>query len=81
MKFLSNPIIFEVVQEDPEYRLPFLYALKIAFSYTKEAGETFETLPRVGELFITTEGDDDHVDRAMDTNFFAAAVIGQVMSH
>ena len=81
MKVLSDPIIFKVVQENPEYRLPFLYALKIAFSYTKEARPIVETLSRAGELFITTEGDDDHVDRAMDTNFFAAAVLGQVMGH
>ena len=81
MKVLSNPIIFEVAKENPERRLPFLYALKITFSYAKETRPIVETLSRVGELFITTDGDGDHIDRAMDTNFFAAAVFGQVMGH
>ena len=81
MKVLSNPIIFEVAKENPERRLPFLYALKITFSYAKETRPIVETLSRIGELFITTDGDGDHIDRAMDTNFFAAAVFGQVMGH
>ena len=79
IKVLSDPNIFKVAQENPEYRLPFLYSLTIAFSHTRGTQPLAQTLPRVGELFITTDGDDSHVRRAMDTNFFAAAVLGQVM--
>ena len=81
IKVLSDPNIFKVAQENPEYRLPFLYSLTIAFSYARGARPIVQTISRVGELFITTDGDDDHVDRAMDTNFFAAAVLRQVMGH
>ena len=81
MEVLSDPNIFKVAQENPEYRLPFLYSLTIAFSYARGARPIVETISRVGELFITTDGGDNHVDRAMNTNFFAAAVLGQVMGH
>jgi len=81
MKVLSEPNIFMLAQANPEYRLPFLYSLTIALSYGEVARPIVETVSRVGELFITTDGDNDHIDRAMDTNFFAAAVLGQVMGH
>ena len=81
MKVLSDPNIFKVAQDNPEYRLPFLYSLTIAFYHTRETPPLAQTLPRVGELFITTDGDDNHVRRAMDTNFFAAAVLGKVTDH
>ena len=81
MNVLSDPNIFILAQANPEYRLPFLYSLTIALSYENEARPIAETVSRVGELFITTDGDNDHIDKAMDTNFFAAAVLGQVMGH
>jgi hypothetical protein len=81
MDVLLDPIIFQLALTNPKCRLPLLYSLSIAFSYTDGARPIVETLSRVGELFITTEGDHDHVNRAMDTNFFAATVFAQVMGH
>jgi len=81
MNVILDQHIFTLAQADPKYRLPFLYSLTIALSYEKEARPIVETVSRIGELFITTDGDPDHIDRAMDTNFFAAAVLGRVMRH
>ena len=81
IKVLSDPNIFKVAQDNPEYRLPFLYSLTIAFSFARGARPIVQTISKVGELFITKDGDDNHVDRAMDTNFFAAAVLGQATDH
>lgn len=81
MNVLLDRNVFILAQAIPKYRLPFLYSLTIALSYEKEARPIVETVSRVGELFITTDGDNDHIDRAMDTNFFAAAVLGQAMGH
>lgn len=81
MNVLLDPNIFQLARANAKYRLPLLYSLSIAFTYANEVRPIVETLSRVGEFFITTPGDNDHVDRAMDTNFFAAAVLGQVMGH
>ena len=81
MNVLLDPNIFRLAQANIKYRLPFLYSLAIAFTYASEVRPVVETLSRVGELFITTEGDRDHVELAMDTNFFAALVLGRVMGH
>lgn len=81
MNVLLDPNIFQLALTNHECRLPLLYSLAIAFSYADAARPIVETLSRVWELFITTDGDHDHVNRAMDTNFFAATVFGQVTSH
>ena len=81
MNVLLDPNISQLARANAKYRLPLLYSLAIAFTYAKETRPIVKTLSRVGKLFITTPGDKDHVDRAMDTNFFAAAVLGQVMGH
>lgn len=81
MNVLLDPNIFQLALRDYKYRLPLLYSLTIALTYAKEARPIVETLSRVGELFIITEGDHDHIDRAMDTNFFVAMVLGRVMGH
>lgn len=81
MNVLLDPIIFQLALTNHTCRLPLLYSLAIAFSYTDVARPIVETLSCVRELFITTEGDHDHINRAMDTNFFAATVLGQVAGH
>ena len=81
MGVILDRSIFRLAKGNPKYRLPFLYCLTIALSYEKEVRPIVKTVSQVGELFITTDGDHEHVDRAMDTNFFAAAVLGRTMAH
>ena len=67
---------FSFVRQHPNHRLPYLYSLAIALSYTTE--ERRQGLWRVADLLVTRgeqEGVTVDVDRALDTNILVVAVL------
>jgi len=65
---------FNFVREHPNYRLPYVYSLAIALSYTAE-GRNLK-LWKVVDLFVTRgEQGGMTIDRALDTNILVAAVL------
>ena len=64
---------------NPERRSPLLHSPKLV-SHITESWSIIGTLHQARGLLITTDRRDG-TDRAMDTNFFAAAVLGRIMHH
>ena len=65
---------FNFVRQHPNHRLPCLYSLSIALSYTTE--ERRRELWRVANLLVTRDEQEGiTVDRALDTNILVATVL------
>ena len=73
--------IFQLAFENPGRHLPSLYSLALAFYCADGTRPFVETLSRVWELFVTTDGDHEHINRGVGTNLFAAAAYGSAVSH
>lgn len=77
----TNPLFrdsssIEFVLNDSKCRLPYLYSLAIALTYTAE--ERNEEFWRVAALFVTHEEEERDkitLDRALDTNILVVAVL------
>lgn len=75
---LANDAAYDLVlRQDPNYRLPYLYSLAIALTYTSEGRN--EDLWKVVALFVTHDdqqkGTGITIDRALDTNILVVAVL------
>ena len=65
---------FSFVRRHPNHRLPYLYSLAIALSYTTEGRRP--GLWRVVDLLVTRDGQEGiTIDRALDTNILVVAVL------
>lgn len=64
---------FEFVLQHPNYRLPYLYSVAIALSYTTEG--RVRVLWKVVDLFVTRNKRGIVPDRALDTNILVVTVL------
>jgi len=76
---LTDPLFtndaFDFVILHPEYRLPYLYSLAIALSYT--TGERDKELWKVADLLMTQDKRNSvPIGRALDTNILVMTVLG-----
>jgi len=76
-KMVSDPLYeasFDFVRQHPNYRLPYLYSLAIALSYTTEGRN--DGLWKFSNLLVTREEQDGMTtDRALDTNILVVTLL------
>ena len=71
----ANDSVPDFLREDPNSRLPYLYSLAIALTYTTEGRN--QDLWKVAKLLVT-RGEQERittVDRALDTNIIVVAIL------
>jgi hypothetical protein len=69
---------FDFVREHPNYRLPYLYSLAIALSYTTEGSN--QNLWKVADLLVTRDKEEGMtIERVLDTNILVVAVLRFVL--
>ena len=71
----TNGSIPDFLREDPNSRLPYLYSLAIALTYTPDGRN--RDLWKVAKLFVTRDEQQGIVtiDRALDTNIIVVAIL------
>jgi len=69
---------FDFVRQHPNYRLPYLYSLAIALSYTTEGRN--RGLWKMADLFVTHDQEEIAIDRALDINTLVVTVLGFALS-
>lgn len=70
----SGDAFFELVRQDPNSRLPYLYSLAIALTYTTEGRN--QELWKVAELLVTRGTQEGMtIDRILDTNILVVAIL------
>lgn len=70
----ANNVVFDFARQDPNHRLPYLYSLAIALTYTAEGRD--QELWKVVDLLVThDEQEVITIDRALDTNILVVAVL------
>jgi hypothetical protein len=70
----THDATFDFVRNNPNYRLPYLYSLAIALSYTTEGRS--QKLWKVADLLVTRDKEKGmSIDRVLDTNILVVAVL------
>jgi hypothetical protein len=70
----THDALFDFVRENPEYRLPYLYSLAIALSYTTERRN--QKLWKVVDLFVTRDEEKrTKIEGVLTTNILVVAVL------
>lgn len=70
----TSDVVFGLLKTDPNYRLPYLYSLAIALTYSTDGRN--QELWAVAKLLVTREEQKGiTIDRALDTNILVVAIL------
>ena len=76
----DSELVFELMRDDPNYRLPYLYSLGIALTYTTEGRN--QNVWKITRWFVNLdEKEKITIDRALDTNILVVAILRFAVSN